>query len=201
MRQVRLAASAAVLLLATACAGTASPGLKAGAPHVSVDTPELRAVKADADVAPCRPGDGTTSADGLPAITLPCLGGGKDVDLSRLRGPMVVNLWAQWCTPCRTELPIYQRLHEQGKGKVSVLGIDYQDTQPLAALELVRDSGVTYPLLADPDSSLESAYPLRGLPFVIFVDASGAVVDTQYVAIKSYKQLRDLVREKLGVDL
>ena len=92
-------------------------------------------------------------------MTLPCLGGGRDVDLARLRGPMVVNLFAQWCGPCRSELPYYQELHRKAKGKVQVLGVDYLDTQPKAALELVEQTGVTYPLLADPAGNLRVALP------------------------------------------
>ena len=91
--------------------------------------------------------------------------------LARLRGPMVVNLFAQWCKPCRDELPIYQRLHDKYAGRVSVLGIDWQDTHPAAALQLAADSGVTYPLLADPDPWLH----LRGLPQLVLLDKDGAV--------------------------
>lgn len=206
-RTLRCAAAlvtAVGVLTASACAPAVEGHSGNGsdpASRVQVDTPALRTLKQAAGVEACRPGHGAPVSEGLADLTLPCLGGGPDVDLSALRGPMVVNLWAQWCTPCRTELPIYERLHEEAGDRLKVLGIDYQDTQPKAALELVRDSGVTYPLLADPGSLLEAAYHLRGLPFVLFVDSRGRVTEQQYVAIDSYDQLRDLVAEHLGIRL
>ena len=126
---------------------------------------------------------------GLPAVTLPCLGGGSDVDLSTLRGPMVVNLWASWCGPCRTEMPILQGFAEEYDGRVAVLGVDYQDVQPEAALELARDSGVTYPLLADPqaDAQRRVTVPCPAGPAVPGPGRrqDGVVVHQEFVALRS----------------
>jgi len=169
---------------------------------VDVDTAELRALKKKAEVEPCEPGSGDgTVDDGMPKVTLPCLGGGPDVDLNTLRGPLVINLWAQWCGPCRTELPFYQRLHDEAADELDVLGVDYQDTQPKAALELAAEIGVTYPLLADPGAALRVPFRVRGLPAVVFVDRDGTVTHIEYVAIRSYDQLRNLVEEHLAVTL
>ena len=192
----------ATLLLTGCTGGSALSG--PGPARIDVDTPELRQMKADAGVEPCRPGDGEPVEGGLPALTLPCLGGGDDVDLSTLRGPMVVNLWASSCGPCRTEMPLLQEFHDQHGDRVSVLGIDYQDTQPVAAMELVRETGVTYPLLADPQSALDGASPIprmSGLPFLAFVDAEGRVVHREFVIIESERQLLDLVDQHLGIRL
>ena len=203
-------AAAVVLPLAlTACANTAATGMDTPQraeglfeTKVDVDTAELRALKKQADVEACEPGSGDGAVDGgLPEVTLPCLGGGPDVDLSTLRGPLVINLWAQWCGPCREELPYYQRLHAEAGDEVDVIGVDYQDTRPDAALELVREAGVTYPLLADPGAELRVPFKVRGLPAVVFVDRDGTVTHTEYVAIRSYDQLRDLVEEHLDVTL
>jgi thiol-disulfide isomerase/thioredoxin len=166
--------------------------------HVDVDTPALRALKSRAGVEACRPGGSTSD---LPKVTLPCLGGGRAVDLASLRGPLVINLFAQWCGPCRAELPYYQALHHKGKGKVAVLGVDYLDTQPAQALDLVRASGVTYPLLADPAGTLRTDFKIRGLPGVVLVDRSGKVADVEFRVFRSYAELRGLVTRKLGVPL
>ena len=89
----------AVLALTTACDPDDVPVPDES--NVDFDTPALREAKQAAGVADCAPGDAKPVDGGLPAITLPCLGGGPDVDLSTLRGPLVVSLWAQSCGPCR----------------------------------------------------------------------------------------------------
>lgn len=203
MRSVLTAAAALLAVLLGGCAsGTESPGLLPGDAKVDVDTPHLRSLKAEAGVADCAPGTGTAMPGGLPEVTLPCLGGGPEVDVSTLRGPLVVNLWAGWCGPCRDELPIYQAFHEKYDDRVGVLGIDYNDTQPGAALELIQHTGVTYPLLADPQSLLDGADPLPripGLPMLLLIDEGGTIAHQEFVVIKDLVQLEELVEKHLGV--
>ena len=199
-----LAAALTGLLVLAGCGDARDAVPPPGEAKIDVDTPQLREMKRDAGVAPCAPGDAAPVDGGLPTVTLPCLGGGPDVDLSRLRGPMVVNLWQSTCTPCRREMPILQSFHEQHGDRVAVLGIDYQDVQTVAAMQLVQETGVTYPLLADPQSALDGADPfppLRGMPFLALVDEDGRVVHRQFVALESEQQLLDLVDTHLGIRL
>lgn len=199
-----LAVAASVVLLVTGCSSSeTAPGDRAEprAPDadVAVDTPELRQLRKDAGMEPCDDAERPAVEGGLPEITLPCLGGGEDVTLSSLRGPLVVNLWASWCGPCREELPYYQQLHERGKGKVDVLGIDYQDVMPRQALALATETGVTYPSVADPGGEVRAPFRVRGLPGLLLVDEDGKVVHQEFVVIESYDQLADLVQQHLGV--
>jgi len=126
-----------------------------------------------------------------------------DVEVASLRGPLVVNLWASWCGPCREEMPVIQQFHEQHGERVQVLDIDYEDPQVESAMDLVGETGVTYPLLADPQSSLQGAGPfpgLMGLPMFAFVDEDGtATVVAQKV--DSVGELEGLVDEHLGIRL
>ncbi|WP_235736902.1 TlpA family protein disulfide reductase [Nocardioides alcanivorans] len=205
-------AAAASLLLLGGCSALTPPDSSGGShrSNVSVDTPQLREMKAETLLPNCVPGEGGAVDGGMPAITLPCLGGGTSVDVSTLRGPMVINLWAAWCGPCKRELPIYQDFHELHGDEVAVLGIDFNDAQPGAALELVRESKVSYPQLADVNSDLSLADPLPNLPAlpgILFVDADGVVVDASgtprvvFEEIDSVQELEDLVKEHLGIDL
>jgi len=168
-------------------------------PDVDVDTPELRKLRRAAGLEPCRASGRPGVDGGLPDITLPCLGGGEEVNLASLRGPLVVNLWASWCGPCREELPYYQQLHEQGG--VDVLGVDYQDVMPGQALALAKETGVTYPSVADPGGEVRAPFRVRGLPGVVLVDADGTVVHQEFVVIESYEQLAALVDKHLGVSV
>jgi thiol-disulfide isomerase/thioredoxin len=174
-----------------------------GAAHVDVDTPALRALRTKANITPCAASSAgaTDVKDGLPDVTLPCLGGGEDVALARLRGPLVITFWASWCGPCRRELPIYQRFSKKYAGRVDVLGIDTNDVHPDAALDLARESGVTFPLVADTDTAVTQAgMRVVYLPTVAFVDADGRLASYQALEITSLKQLEDLVTKHLGAD-
>lgn len=201
---MRLVVLASLLALLVGCAG-ASNGV--GSPeqvvtpdtNVDVSTAELRAQKEGAGIEPCRPGEEPVAhEDALPSIVLPCLGGGPAVNLNELHGPLVINLFAQWCEPCREELPYYQRLHEEAPGGVRVLGIDYLDPQPGRALGLVEEAGVTFPLLADPSGALRPVFRIRGLPGLILVDGRGRIAHHDFTVIDSYRELTELVARHLG---
>ncbi|MDT0200535.1 TlpA disulfide reductase family protein [Nocardioides sp. AE5] len=197
-----LAAAALALLVLTGCAPTDS-GDDPGQARIDVDTPELREMKAQSQIAACVPGDGDHVEGGLPDVTLPCFGGGEAVNLSSLRGPMVVNLWASWCGPCRDEMPIFEEFAQAYAGKVAVLGINYNDTQTTNGMQLALDTGVSYPQLADTQTTLSRKAPLpalQGLPFTILVDADGMVVHQEFVEIKDLAQLEAMVAEHLGVE-
>jgi thiol-disulfide isomerase/thioredoxin len=203
-----LVAVCAVALLAAGCApsvkGDNKPFIvdQVGPAKIDVDTPELRAQKNDAGIAACVPGSGHSE---LPAATLPCLGGGKSVALDSLSGPLVINLWAAWCTICRIEMPIYQQFYEAHGDRVPVLGVDYNDVFPDQALSLLKGAGATFPQIADTQSVLGggalAANPDRYLPLLALLDADGHIVWVQAIQIHDVGELEDLVREHLGVDL
>jgi cytochrome c biogenesis protein CcmG/thiol:disulfide interchange protein DsbE len=133
----------------------------------------------------------------LPHVSLAAFGSGAPLDLATLKGPVVLNLWASWCGPCRKELPHYQAFAQKYAGKVRVLGVDFQDTRADKARTLVDQVGVRYPLFADPDGKLRA----RALPELILVDAKGKVAYRQYVQIESLSQLEQLVEKHLGAAL
>jgi thiol-disulfide isomerase/thioredoxin len=133
----------------------------------------------------------------LPDVSLASLTGGDPVDLGTLRGPAVVNLWAQWCGPCKRELPIYESFFQQHGTKVAVLGVDWQDPQADGARRLARSSGVTYPLIVDDKPAIR----VRALPRLVLVDADGTIAYQEYVEITSLGQLERLVEKHLGVTL
>jgi thiol-disulfide isomerase/thioredoxin len=144
--------------------------------------------------APAKP---RTDGDRLPDVSLASLTGGSAVDLGKLRGPAVVNLWAQWCVPCKRELPIYQEFFATHGATVSVLGVDWQDTQPDRARRLADKSGVAYPLVVDREPEIRNEF----LPSLILVDPEGRIAFQEYVEITSLRQLEQLVEKHLGVTL
>ncbi|WP_448642172.1 TlpA family protein disulfide reductase [Geodermatophilus sp. URMC 63] len=149
---------------------------------------------------PEQPDEPASGAETLPAVSLPCPGGGT-LDLGRAPGvPTVVNLWASWCGPCREELPLVQQFADAAAGRVHVVGVISKDGVPQAD-SFAGDAGVTFPSAYDRDGELMDALGVNVLPFTYLVDADGALVFTQVGPVASVDELRALVAEHLGVQL
>lgn len=196
-----LAATLAFVL--TAC--SSDGGIVVRPPDVEVDTPALRGVKERIGMLDCEPGTGAAVEGGLPEVTLPCLGGGPDVDLASLRGPAVINLWQARCEPCRREMPALEAFHQRYGDRVAVIGIDFNDVQPAAALALAEETGATDPSIADPGGDLmtEGAFAIarRGLPAFLFLDADGTIAGQASGGVDSVDEVKELVAQHLGITL
>lgn len=208
--RARAATTAALLVVALAGCGSESPdgGGQAGAPLTDtssstteeVATPEMVAAKKASNVEDCRAG--SASDGGLPAVELPCLGGGESVDLSSLEGPMVINLFQGFCAPCKEEMPALESFHQTYGDEVPVIGIDVMDTVPGVALEEAISRGVTFPMYADPEGELQGG-PLtaRAVPTTYVLSSSGDVDLLQMGGMTSENQVKELVEKKLGITL
>jgi len=199
MRQVLL--TVFVLPLLVACSGAHPSDFVAGHSRVKVDSPDLVAMKRTTEVPDCPRTSGTAVAGGMPSLTVPCLGGGRSVDLAGLRGPMIVNFWQSYCTPCRKEMPALAAYAKSHPG-VKIVGIDILDTQPGAALQLARDSHVAYPLVADPAGNLDGADPLPhipGLPFTVFLDRGGRIAHVEAGSMLTEADVATAAQRYLGV--
>ena len=204
-----------VVLLATlpGCAQRPSVGARQApstaaqpsAPRLSdAETRALATQKKAAGIPDCPTSDSRTPpvAGGLPDLVLSCLGGGRDVRLAGLRGrPMLVNVWAQWCPPCRAEAPFLSQVAAQNKGDLMILGVDFVDPQPDLAIEFSQLSGWRYPQLADTDKQLAASLQVTAPPQSLFVRADGTIAFRHVGAFTSADQIRDLLQQHLGVDL
>jgi peroxiredoxin len=103
---------------------------------------------------------------------------GETIRLSELRGrPVVLNIWASWCGPCRAEMPalerVYQAYQEQG---LEILGLNStaQDNRQQAQAFVV-EQGLTFPIVYDTDGEATRLYAVRALPTTYFIDAQGII--------------------------
>lgn len=204
----RLLAVAAALLL-TACVDTRVVTPKPGAsevdgqaPTATVEAREVLAKRREAQIADCPVSDPVVAArpDGLPDITLSCLGGDSQVRLAGLRGrPVVINLWASWCGPCRHEAPHLRELAQNTEGRLQVIGIDYADPNPLDAVSFAEVAGWRYPQIVDPQKTLAPDLGIVGPPVTLFVTADGRIAHRHTGPFTSTDQLKKLTAQHLGV--
>jgi cytochrome c biogenesis protein CcmG/thiol:disulfide interchange protein DsbE len=101
---------------------------------------------------------------------------GKDDGLASYRGHVVlVNLWASWCAPCRSETPALEQLYEAERGRgLVVLGIDEGESARVAA-SFAKEMNLRYPILVDEEQLYGRAYASIGLPTSVIVGRDGRI--------------------------
>jgi thiol-disulfide isomerase/thioredoxin len=110
--------------------------------------------------------------------------------------PLVLNVWASWCAPCRKEMPAFEQVHQQLKDTVAFLGLDQND-QADAARRLAAETGVTYPLAADPHGQASTKLGVAGLPTTLFIAPDGTLRGRRVGAMTA-AQLRAAIRSYVG---
>lgn len=118
----------------------------------------------------------------------------KTLSLGDFEGKVVVlNVWGQWCGPCRSEIPELQKVYDATRDRgVAFLGIDVRDNNRDAALDFVLDRKVTYPSIYDPAMRTMIAFGGRYPTTVI---PSTVVLDRQHRVAAVF--LRELLAEDL----
>jgi thiol-disulfide isomerase/thioredoxin len=133
-------------------------------------------------------------------IELGCLDGTMGAQLNTLRGPMILNVWGSWCGPCKEEIPIFRSFYEKAKDKVSLVGIDVEESSIEDGRKYVEGNGITWPNLYDPDGRSREFFGL-GVPVTWFIAADGSVAGKKIGAVKDENELIALTNKYLGVKL
>jgi cytochrome c biogenesis protein CcmG, thiol:disulfide interchange protein DsbE len=125
------------------------------------------------------------------------LPGGNDAyeeRLAALKGyPIVSNVWASWCNPCRVEFPVLQKLSARYGKRVAFLGVNSEDDAD-AAKTFLEGTPVPYPSYSDPDADIKDSIGGRGLPTTAFYDAKGTLCYLKQGQYPDTKELEADVR-------
>jgi thiol-disulfide isomerase/thioredoxin len=127
---------------------------------------------------------GTDIGAMMPEYSASWLDGSK-FEVASLRGKVVLlNLWATWCGPCRTEIPELQMIHQKYAARgFEVVGVSVDETGPEAVKEFVDQQKVTYRIALDPEGKLASIFQTSVLPTSVLIDREGRIVWKKYEQI------------------
>lgn len=137
------------------------------------------------------------SAPPLPSIALTGMDG-QAVDLADYRGrPVVLNLWATWCPPCRREMPVLERAQSAWPDVAFVLVNQGEDAATIEGF-LADEGLVLRDVLRDPHSRTMFETGARGLPTTLYFNAEGHLVDTHMGELTG-ASLADTLRRRFNL--
>lgn len=179
--------------------GAAPPATPAASPTAEASPGQLAAARTRAALPPCPTGIGATALGGRP---LTCLGDGAPVDLAAAGGkPVLLNVWAWWCGPCRVELPVLAEVARRAGDRLTVLGV-HADPNAVAGLDLLAELKVALPTVQDPQSVVATALGApRAYPVTVLLRSDGTVAGVHAQPFTSVDDVAALLRTELGVTL
>jgi cytochrome c biogenesis protein CcmG/thiol:disulfide interchange protein DsbE len=124
-----------------------------------------------------------TVGEAAPDATLETLDGSGTGSLADYRGQWVLlNFWASWCDPCRTESPAIEKWAEQHDDELTVVGVNTEDLTD-DALDFVDEFGLSWDMLRDGDGEFKDSYGIFALPESFLIDPEGNLALIQRGAI------------------
>ncbi|MUK88386.1 redoxin domain-containing protein [Ornithinibacillus sp. L9] len=114
---------------------------------------------------------------------------GETVKLSDFRGePVMINFWASWCGPCRSEMPDMQKFYQEKD--ITILAVNLTDTElrKKDVTTFVEEYDLSFPILMDEKSEVSDLYRIQPIPTSFLIDADGRVHNVAFGAL-SYEQM------------
>ncbi len=159
-----------------------------------VAAPSILDLAADAPAAPETGLEVGKQAPNFTTITA----SGSSINLADLRGSVVLlNFWATWCGPCRSEMPAFQQAYaEKADQGFMILGVN--DAETLDDIAGFRDEfGLTFPLLLDQNAIIQDLYGVRSYPSTLILDRNGVIAAQHYGPLTA-DQIADLIQQALA---
>ncbi|MCU1395763.1 MAG: putative thiol-disulfide oxidoreductase [Ilumatobacteraceae bacterium] len=145
------------------------------------------------------PSEGLTNkvvqGEPLPVVDLTATNGNTVSTKDLIGQPMVINVWATTCEPCKREMPALAKVQSDLGDTVRFIGVNAAANTP-SAIKFATDKGVRYELLSDINGQLQGALGITGLPYTIFVSANGTIVAQKGVELTE-SDIRSTIAAKL----
>lgn len=130
-------------------------------------------------------------SDGEPRYTL---ADGKTLKFSDLQGRIVlINYWAEWCKPCRKEIPELNALQQQYGDQVQVLGVNFDGIQGDALIKQTNNLGIEFPILTTDPRAQFSVEASGVLPETLVIDRQG-VYEKVLLGPQTLEQLQTIIK-------
>lgn len=121
------------------------------------------------------PANGTGGSTAAPTFSVPDKSGAT-IDLGKLKGRVVMlNFWASWCGPCRTEMPLMDQIYKKyNAAGFTLLGVNV-DTDSSDAQKFLSQVPVSFPIGFDRENKVSKLYDVSAMPSTVFIDRKGNV--------------------------
>lgn len=97
------------------------------------------------------------------------------------KGPVLLDFWATWCTPCLHEMPELQKVWQKHRDRgFTLLGVAYDDQKSVNKVKpLVKAKGFVFPIVFDTDHKIGTAYGVRNCPTVFLIGQDGKIMSVR----------------------
>ena len=144
-----------------------------------------------------------TSKKTSEVLKMACIDGSSEINYHSIKGPIVINVWASWCTGCKEEMPYFVNLYANPifkNGEIKLLGIDVDEKNADSGPNFIKSHGMSWPHLEDTGSRSKLVFG-PGVPVTYFLDKSGEVIHKHIGAYRSTSQLYEAVEKYFEVKL
>ena len=144
-----------------------------------------------------------TSKETSEELKMSCLDNSSEINYHSIKGPIVINVWASWCTGCKEEMPYFVDLYENPifkSGEIKLLGIDVDEKNADSGLNFIKSNGMSWPHIEDVDGRSKLVFG-PGVPVTYFLDKSGEVIHKHIGAFRSKIELYETVEKYFEVKL
>lgn len=125
---------------------------------------------------------------------------GNQYSLKDMEGmPVIVNIWASWCTPCKAEMPALESMQQRFGDRIAVLAVNNTQVDTVADVKLfVQREALTFPILLDLSGEVSDRYQVQALPSTFFINKFGIIEEVVIGGPMSAALLEIRIQQLLG---